>query len=68
MIKGSPPHLIHYFAIVPKEKECDNLLVPVCLSATHIAYGWILWSLCVMVLSQSASAPAQCAIGRDENR
>ncbi len=35
------PYKIDYGSIVPHAKECENLLVPVCLSATHIAYGSI---------------------------
>lgn len=35
------PYQIHYKAIVPREKECANLLVPVCASCSHIAYGSI---------------------------
>src|ERR1043166_10280921 len=37
----SGPYPIAYRAIVPKRSECENLLVPVCLSASHIAYGSI---------------------------
>jgi hypothetical protein len=36
-----PPYPISYRAIVPKKAQCENLLVPVCLSASHIAYGSI---------------------------
>ena len=35
------PYGIAYGAITPKEKDCMNLFVPVCLSSTHIAYGSI---------------------------
>jgi hypothetical protein len=38
-VKG--PYPISYRSIVPKEKECKNLLVPVCVSSTHIAFGSI---------------------------
>jgi len=40
-VGGFPPYPISYEAIVPKASECENLVVPVCLSATHIAYGSI---------------------------
>src|SRR5436305_14540126 len=35
------PYPVAYRAIVPRQRDCTNLLVPVCLSATHIAYGRI---------------------------
>src|SRR5262249_4295652 len=48
------PYPISYRSIVPKEGQCENLLVPVCLSATHIAYGSIRMEPVFMVLGQSA--------------
>ena len=52
------PYRISYRAIVPKASECKNLLVPVCLSATHIAYGSIRMEPVFMILGQSAAAAA----------
>ena len=40
---------------MPKQVECDNLLVPICLSASHIAYGSIRMEPVFMVLGQSAA-------------
>jgi hypothetical protein len=56
------PYPISYRAIVPREKECSNLLVPVCLSASHIAYGSIRMEPVFMVLGQSAAIAASLAI------
>jgi hypothetical protein len=57
-VGGFPPYQIAYRAIVPKESECANLVVPVCLSSTHIAYGSIRMEPVFMVLGQSAAAAA----------
>ena len=56
------PYPVAYRAIVPKAAECTNLLVPVCLSATHIAYGSIRMEPVFMVLGQSAGTAASLAI------
>ncbi len=59
------PYPISYRSIVPKINECTNLLVPVCVSATHIAFGSIRMEPVFMVLGQSSSIAACLAI--DEN-
>lgn len=56
------PYPIAYRSITPKEAECINLLVPVCLSSSHIAYGSIRMEPVFMVLSQSAAMAASMAI------
>ena len=56
------PYPISYRAILPKENECTNLLVPVCLSASHIAFGSIRMEPVFMVLGQSAAVAACLAI------
>src|SRR3954454_15190020 len=61
-VGGFPPYPIAYRSIVPKESECANLLVPVCLSASHIAYGSIRMEPVFMVLGQSAATAACRAI------
>ena len=57
-VGGFPPYPIDYGSIVPKEEDCDNLFVPVCLSASHIAFGSIRMEPVFMVLGQSAATAA----------
>lgn len=59
---GFGPFPISYRAIVPRKGEVGNLLVPVCLSASHIAYGSIRMEPVFMVLGQSAAVAAVQAI------
>ena len=54
----SVPYPISYRSIVPRDTECSNLLVPVCLSASHIAYGSIRMEPVFMLLAQSAATAA----------
>ncbi|WP_439554927.1 FAD-dependent oxidoreductase [Dyadobacter sp.] len=61
-VGGFGPYPVSYQAIVPRPAECTNLFVPVCLSATHIAYGSIRMEPVFMVLAQSAAAAAVMAI------
>jgi hypothetical protein len=57
-VGGFPPYPISYRAIRPRKDQCSNLLVPVCLSASHIAYGSIRMEPVFMVLGQSAATAA----------
>ena len=61
-VGGFKPYPISYRSLTPKQDECINLLVPVCLSATHIAYGSIRMEPVFMVLGQSAAEAASLAI------
>lgn len=61
-VGGFSPFPISYRAIVPKKEEINNLLVPVCLSASHIAFGSIRMEPVFMVLGQSAAVAACEAI------
>jgi arylsulfatase A-like enzyme len=62
MSLGGKPYPIAYRAIVPREAECSNLLVPWALSATHIAFGSIRMEPVFMTLGQSAATAACLAI------
>ena len=56
------PYAISYRAIVPRRGECENLLVPVCLSSSHIAFGSIRMEPVFMLLAQSAVLAAHIAL------
>lgn len=56
------PYPISYQSIIPKEDECANLLVPVALSSSHIAFGSIRMEPVFMILSQSGATAAMIAI------
>jgi hypothetical protein len=61
-VPPSGPYAISYRSIVPHAGECPNLLVPVCLGASHIAYGSIRMEPVFMILGQSAALAASLAI------
>ncbi|MDQ2658541.1 MAG: FAD-dependent oxidoreductase [Bacteroidota bacterium] len=61
-VGGFGPYPIAYRSLTPKASECGNLLVPVCLSATHIAFGSIRMEPVFMVLAQSSATAAVMAI------
>jgi hypothetical protein len=64
-IFGGLPYLISYRSLTPKREECTNVLVPICLSASHIAYGSIRMEPVFMVLGQVAAIAAKEAIYKD---
>jgi hypothetical protein len=59
------PYPIDYGALVPKQDECTNLLVPVCLAASHIAFGSIRMEPVFMILGQSAATAAVHALEQE---
>jgi hypothetical protein len=61
-VGGFAPYPISYRAIVPRRGEAENLLAPVCLSASHIAYGSIRMEPVFMILGESAATAAVLAI------
>lgn len=63
--RGFPPYPVSYRSIVPRKDECSNLLVPVCISASHIAFGSLRMEPVFMILGQTAAIAAAQAI--DDN-
>jgi lysophospholipase L1-like esterase len=56
------PYQIAYGSLVPKKGQCENLLVPVCVSSSHIAFGSIRMEPVFMILGESAATAACLAI------
>lgn len=56
------PYAIDYRAMLPKASECSNLIVPICLSASHIAYGSIRMEPVFMILGQTAATLASMSV------
>jgi len=56
------PFPIPYRSIRPDRQDCVNLLVPVCISASHSAYGSVRMEPVLMILGQSAGCAASLAI------
>ncbi|MDZ4859806.1 MAG: FAD-dependent oxidoreductase [Candidatus Hydrogenedentes bacterium] len=61
-VGGFPPYPISYKSIRPKKVECENLLAPVCLSSSHMAFGSIRMEPVFMVLGQSAATATSMAL------
>jgi hypothetical protein len=61
-VRVAGPYTISYRSIIPKSEQCSNLLVPVCVSASHIAFGSIRMEPVFMILGQSAASAACLAI------
>ena len=59
---GLKPYPISFRSIVPLKSECENLVVPVCVSSSHIAFGSIRMEPVFMVLGQSSGIAAVLAI------
>lgn len=58
------PYKIALGSILPKASECTNLLVPVALSSSHIAFGSIRMEPVFMILGQSAGVLAAMAVDK----
>ena len=66
-VHAPKPYGIAYKSIVPKESQCKNLFVPVCLSSSHIAFGSIRMEPVFMILGESAATAASMAIDEKIN-
>jgi len=64
-VAPSAPYAISYRSIIPRGEECTNLLVPICLSSSHIAFGSIRMEPVFMILGQSAATAAALALEAD---
>jgi hypothetical protein len=64
-VRPPKPYMISFGSLLPKQEECENLLVPVCVSASHISYGSIRMEPVFMILGQSAAAAAVIAVEGD---
>ncbi len=62
---GVKPYAIPYRSLVPKIGECENLIVPVCLSSSHVSYGTIRMEPVFMLLGQASGAAATLALAAD---
>ena len=62
-VLASPgPYQIPYGALIPKKSECENLIVPLCMSASHVAYSSIRMEATYMVMGESAGIAAALAL------
>jgi len=65
-IRPDRPYQIDMGSILPRKEECKNLLVPVCVSSSHIAFGSVRMEPVFMILGQSAGTIASMAIQKRE--
>lgn len=61
-VSPAEPYPLSYRSIVPRPGECENLFVPVCMAASHIAFGSIRMEPVFMVLGESAAIAADLCL------
>lgn len=61
------PYRISLGSILPEKDQCSNLIVPVCVSCSHIAFGSIRMEPVFMILGQSAGTVASMAVQGKKN-
>jgi len=61
-VPPTDPYPVSYRSIIPRQGECENLLVPVCVSASHISFGSVRMEPVFMLLGQSAAIAADIAL------
>jgi hypothetical protein len=66
-VEPDRPYQVDLGAILPQKDQCKNLLVPVCVSSSHIAFGSIRMEPVFMILGQSAATLASMAIEKKVN-
>lgn len=60
-----PPYQIPYRSLVPRPEDCTNLIVPVCLSASHVAFSSVRMEVQYQMLGWAAGRAAAQAVARD---
>lgn len=65
-VKAPKPYSIAYGSLIPHKEQCENLLVPICVSSSHIAFGSIRMEPVFMILGQSAATAAAQAIDKGQ--
>ena len=64
-VSANGPYQISFGSLLPKKAQCENLMVPVCISSSHIAFGSIRMEPVFMILGQSAATAAALAIDKN---